>query len=77
VDVGEVVDIHDGELTPTLENRRLMARLIREWRADIVLGHRPYDYHPRPPVPVLELEKDAREESITLPGRDAAYLLWN
>jgi LmbE family N-acetylglucosaminyl deacetylase len=23
-----------------------MARLIREWQADIVLGHRPYDYHP-------------------------------
>ena len=42
----EVLDIHDGELMPTLENRRTMARLIREWQADIVLGHRPYDYHP-------------------------------
>src|SRR5262249_15625093 len=42
----EVVDIHDGELTPSLENRKIMARLIREWQADIVLGHRPYDYHP-------------------------------
>src|SRR5690349_19706032 len=42
----EVLDIHDGELMPTLENRRTMARLIRNWQADIVLGHRPYDYHP-------------------------------
>jgi LmbE family N-acetylglucosaminyl deacetylase len=42
----EVVDIHDGELVPTLENRRTMARLIRQWQADIVMGHRPYDYHP-------------------------------
>lgn len=42
----EVVDIHDGELTPSLENRKIMSRLIREWQADIVLGHRPYDYHP-------------------------------
>jgi LmbE family N-acetylglucosaminyl deacetylase len=42
----EVLDIHDGELTPSLENRKTVARLIREWRADIVMGHRPYDYHP-------------------------------
>jgi N-acetylglucosamine malate deacetylase 1 len=42
----EVLDIHDGELVPSLENRKKMSRLIREWQADIVLGHRPYDYHP-------------------------------
>jgi N-acetylglucosamine malate deacetylase 1 len=42
----EVLDIHDGELTPSLENRKTMARLIRQWQADIVMGHRPYDYHP-------------------------------
>ncbi|HEV7351476.1 PIG-L deacetylase family protein [Telluribacter sp.] len=41
----EVLDIHDGELMPTLENRKTVARLIREWQADIVLFHRPYDYH--------------------------------
>lgn len=41
-----VMDIHDGELMPTLENRKKIARLIREWKADIVLSHRPYDYHP-------------------------------
>ena len=42
----EVLDIHDGELLPTLENRRLITRLIREWKADIVMGPRPNDYHP-------------------------------
>jgi LmbE family N-acetylglucosaminyl deacetylase len=42
----EVLDIHDGELMPTLENRRTFARLIRNWQADIVMGHRRYDYHP-------------------------------
>ena len=42
----EVLDIHDGELMPTLENRRTVARLIRDWQADIVMGHRPNDYHP-------------------------------
>ena len=41
-----VMDIHDGELMPTLENRKAMVRLIREWRADIVMSHRPYDYNP-------------------------------
>ncbi|MCX7887005.1 MAG: PIG-L family deacetylase [Verrucomicrobiae bacterium] len=42
----EVLDIHDGELMPTLENRRTIVRLIREWNADIVMSHRPWDYHP-------------------------------
>jgi LmbE family N-acetylglucosaminyl deacetylase len=42
----EVLDIHDGELLPTLENRRAVTRLIREWGADIVMSHRPNDYHP-------------------------------
>ena len=42
----EVLDIHDGELMPTLENRKKVADLIRDWQADIVLCHRPSDYHP-------------------------------
>jgi N-acetylglucosamine malate deacetylase 1 len=42
----EVLDIHDGELLPTLDNRRMITRLIREWKADIVMSHRPNDYHP-------------------------------
>lgn len=42
----QVLDIHDGELLPTLENRRIITRLIREWKADVVMSHRPNDYHP-------------------------------
>jgi len=42
----EVLDIHDGELMPTLENRKIITRLIREWKADIVMSHRTNDYHP-------------------------------
>jgi LmbE family N-acetylglucosaminyl deacetylase len=42
----EVLDNHDGELLPTLENRRTVTRKIREWKADVVISHRPNDYHP-------------------------------
>ena len=42
----QVLDIHDGELMPTLENRKAVVRLIRDWKADLVLSHRPNDYHP-------------------------------
>lgn len=41
-----VMDIHDGELMPTLENRLKVIREIRNWKADIVITHRPDDYHP-------------------------------
>jgi len=42
----EVLDIHDGEILPTLENRRKLVKLIRQWEADLVMSHRPNDYHP-------------------------------
>jgi len=58
----EVLDHHDGELMPTLELRRDILRLIREWRADVVLGPRPNDYHP-----------DHRNTGIAV--QDAAYLV--
>lgn len=41
-----VLDIHDGELEPNLEHRKKITRLIREWKADVVIAHRPWDYHP-------------------------------
>jgi len=40
------LDNHDGELLPTLEIREQIIRLIRQWKADLVLGPRPNDYHP-------------------------------
>lgn len=42
----EVLDNHDGELMPTLENRLKVIRLICDWKADIVIAPRPNDYHP-------------------------------
>ncbi len=42
----EVLDHHDGELMPTLENRREVVCKIRQWRADVVVANRPNDYHP-------------------------------
>ncbi len=42
----DVLDNHDGELLPTLENRRLVIKLIRSFQPDLVLTHRPNDYHP-------------------------------
>jgi LmbE family N-acetylglucosaminyl deacetylase len=58
----EVLDIHDGELLPSLENRRTITRLIRDWKADVVLSHRPNDYHP-----------DHRNVGILV--QDAAYMV--
>lgn len=46
IDAYEVLDYHDAELMPTLDVRRDVIRLIREWNADVVIGHRPNDYHP-------------------------------
>src|SRR5712691_4948913 len=42
----DVFDNHDGELLPTLENRGQVIRLIRSFQPDLVLTHRPNDYHP-------------------------------
>jgi LmbE family N-acetylglucosaminyl deacetylase len=58
----EILDIHDGELLPALEHRRTLTRLIREWKADLVLGHRPNDYHP-----------DHRYTGVLV--QDAAYMV--
>jgi LmbE family N-acetylglucosaminyl deacetylase len=40
------LDIHDGALLPTLENRNLVIALIRAFAPDLVTIHRPNDYHP-------------------------------
>ncbi len=44
--VYDVLDNPDGELLPTLDNRKQVIRLIRSFRPDLVLTHRPNDYHP-------------------------------
>src|ERR1700688_1568472 len=42
----QLFDIHDGELQPTLENRWKGIHLIRPFEPDLILTHRPNDYHP-------------------------------
>src|SRR5437667_11889587 len=59
---GVILDSHDGELLPTVENRRMITRLIREWKANIVMSHRPNDYHP-----------DHRYTGVLV--QDAAYMV--
>jgi len=58
----EVLDIHDGEIIPSVETRRTITRLIRQWNADIVITNRPNDYHP-----------DHRYTSILV--QDSAYMV--
>jgi len=57
-----VLDNPDGKLMPTLEVREQIIRLIRQWNADIVMVHRPNDYHP-----------DHRYTSMLV--QDAAYMV--
>ena len=42
----DVLDIHNGELEPSVALRKQVIRLMRECKADLVLCHRPNDYHP-------------------------------
>jgi len=58
----DVLDNHDGELTPTLEVRLQIIRKIREWNADVVIAPRPNDYHP-----------DHRYTGVLV--QDAAYMV--
>lgn len=58
----DVIDNHDGELLPTLENRMRVIEAIRLWNADIVIAPRTNDYHP-----------DHRNTGILV--QDAAYLV--
>ncbi len=41
-----VLDNRDGELLPSLENRRKVIRTVREFMPDLVICHRVNDYHP-------------------------------
>ncbi len=58
----QVLDIHDGELEPSLPNRRRIIEIIREFQPDLVLSPRPNDYHP-----------DHRYTAVLV--QDAAYMV--
>jgi LmbE family N-acetylglucosaminyl deacetylase len=58
----DLLDNPDGGLLPTLEARINLIRLIRNFRPDLILTHRPNDYHP-----------DHRYTSVLV--QDAAYMI--
>lgn len=58
----KILNNHDGLLMPDLNLRLELIHLIREWKADVVIGPRPYDYHP-----------DHRNTAIAV--QDAAFLV--
>ena len=57
-----VLDNHDGELVPSLENRKKIIRMVRSYTPNLILTHRPNDYHP-----------DHRYTSILV--QDSAYMV--
>jgi N-acetylglucosamine malate deacetylase 1 len=57
-----VLDNHDAELQATIENRHKIIQIIREVKADLIITHRPNDYH-----------ADHRNTSLLV--QDAAYLI--
>jgi LmbE family N-acetylglucosaminyl deacetylase len=42
----EMFDSSDGELMPTLAERKRLIRYVREYDPDLLVTHRPNDYHP-------------------------------
>ena len=56
------LDNPDGELMPTIENRKAVIKLICDWKADVVITNRTNDYHP-----------DHRNAGILV--QDAAYMV--
>jgi LmbE family N-acetylglucosaminyl deacetylase len=61
-----IMDNHDGELEPSLANRRAVIRLIREIQPDLILTHRTNDYHPDHRY-TAQLVQDAAY-MVTVPG---------
>jgi LmbE family N-acetylglucosaminyl deacetylase len=58
----DVLDNHDCYLSPAVEVRERLVGLIRQWQADMVMCHRPNDYHP-----------DHRNTGLLI--QDTAYLV--
>ncbi len=58
----EILPIGNGRIVPSLEYRGMFIRMIRRFRPDLIITHRPWDYHP-----------DHRNTSLLV--QDSAYLV--
>lgn len=58
----QMLDLEDGRLTTSLQERERMLTAIRAYHPDIIITHRPFDYHP-----------DHRATSMLV--QDCSYLL--
>jgi LmbE family N-acetylglucosaminyl deacetylase len=73
----DVLDYPDGQLLPTLEARHEIIRLIREWKADLVMGPRANDYHPDHRYTGLLIQDAAFLVTVPLLAADAPALRRN
>jgi LmbE family N-acetylglucosaminyl deacetylase len=62
---------------PTLDNRKTIVRLIREWGADIVICHRPNDYHPDHRYTAMLIQDAAYMVTVPFFCPDTPYLQRN
>ncbi len=58
----EILDNHDCKLFPSLANREYLTTLIRNFKPDVIISHRVYDYH-------------ADHRATALLVQDTAYLV--
>ena len=67
----------DGTLMPTPENRLAVVRLIRQSAADLVLTHRPNDYHPDHRYASQLVQDAAYMVTVPAVAEDVPHLLRN
>ncbi len=62
----QILDWHNGELEPSLTNRKVIIKIIRDFKPDLIITHRPNDYHPDHRY-TSQLVRDA-SFSVTVPN---------
>ncbi len=70
----QIVANADGELEPTIQRRQALIRLIRSFEPDLVLTHRPGDYHPDHRYTSLLVQDSAYMVTVPLVCRDTPHL---
>ncbi|HVR75660.1 MAG TPA: PIG-L deacetylase family protein [Planctomycetota bacterium] len=73
----EVLSHRDGQLLPSLENRLDMIRRIRRFAPDLILTHRPNDYHPDHRYTSMLVQDSAYMVTVPLLCPDTPHLQTN